>query len=83
MFSFMGDDHPCTMEGVGIIQIKMFDGMIRELKEVRYIPQLKRNLISVGVLETLVLVVSIKDGVLKMTKGSKVVLKALRQNNLY
>jgi len=24
----MGDDHPCTMEGVGIIQIKMFDVMI-------------------------------------------------------
>ena len=32
----MGDDHPCNMEGIGIIQIKMFDGMIRELKEVRY-----------------------------------------------
>ena len=41
----MGDDHPCIMEGVGKIQIKMFDGMIRELKEVRYVPQLKRNLL--------------------------------------
>ena len=51
--------------------------------EVRYVPQLKRNLISVGVVETLGLVVSIKDGVLKMTKGSMVVLKAVRQNNLY
>ena len=61
----------------------MFDRMIRELKEVRYVPQLKRNLISVGVLETLSLVVSIKDGDLKMTKGSMVVLKAVRQNNLY
>ena len=46
---------------VGTIQIKMFDGMIRELKEVRYVPQLKRNLISVGALETLDLVVSIKE----------------------
>jgi len=53
------------------------------LKEVRYVPQLKRNLISVGALETLGLVVSIKDGVLKMTKGSMVVLKAVCQNNLY
>ena len=57
--------------------------MIQELKEVRYVPLLKRNLISVGVLETLGLVVSIKDGVLKMIKGSMVVLKAVRQNNLY
>ena len=79
----MGDDHPCIMEGVGTIPIRMFDGMVRELKEVRYVPQLKRNLISVGALESLGLGVSIKEGVLKMTKGSMVVLKADRRNNLY
>ena len=79
----MGDNHPCIMQGVGTIQIKMFDGMIRELKKVRYVPQLKRNLISIGDLETLGLTVSIKKGVLKMTKGSMVVLKAVRRNNLY
>jgi len=38
----------------------MFDGMIRELKEVRYVPQLKRNLISVGALKILSPEVSIK-----------------------
>ena len=83
MFSRYGRRSSMIMEGVGTIQIKMFDGMIRELKEVRYVPQLKRNLISVGALETLGLVVSIKEGVLKMTKGSMVVLKAVRRNNLY
>ena len=49
----------------------------------RYVPQLKRNIISVGALKTFGLGVSIKDGVLKMTKGSMVVLKGIRQNNLY
>ena len=49
----------------------------------RYVPQLKSNLISVGALETLGLVVSIRDGVLKMTKNSMVVMKSIRQNNLY
>ena len=49
----------------------------------RYVPQLKRNLISVGALESLGLMVSIKEGVLRMTKGSMVVLKADRRNNLY
>jgi len=44
--------------------------MIRELKEVRYVPQLKRNIISVGALKTLRLEASIKDGIHKMTKGS-------------
>ena len=52
----------------------MFDGIVRELKEVRYVPQLKRNLISVSTLETLGLIVSIRDGVLKMTKDSMVVI---------
>jgi len=50
---------------------------------VRYVSQLKRNLISVGDLEALGLVVSIRDGVLKMTKGSMVVMKSVHRNNLY
>jgi len=79
----MGDDRPFNMEGIGTIQIKMFDGIVRELKKVRYVPQLKRNLISVGALETMSLDVSIRDGILKMTKGSMVVLKGVRRNNLY
>ena len=57
--------------------------MVRELKEVTYVPQLKRNLILIGALKTLGLVESIKNGVLKMTKGSMVVMKGIRRNNLY
>jgi len=37
------------------VLIKIFDEIVRELKEVRYVPQLKKNLISVGVLKALVL----------------------------
>jgi len=43
----------------------------------------KRNLISVGTLEALGLVVFIRDSVLKMTKGSMVVMKGVHWNNLY
>jgi len=67
----------------GTVHINMFDGMVRELKDVRYIPQLKRNLISVGALEALGLEVSIRDGVLKMIKGSMVVLKGVQHNKFY
>ena len=65
------------------MQIKMLNGMVRELKEVRYVPQFKKNLISVGALKTLSHEITIRDGVLKMTKGSMVVLKGVRRNNLY
>jgi len=79
----MGDDHPCNIEGMGTVRIKIFDGIVRELKEVRCVPQLKRNLTSVGALEALGLMISIRDGVLKMIKGSMVVMKGVRRNNLY
>jgi len=39
----MSDDHPYNMEGIGTVQIKMFDEMVPELKEVRYVPQVKKK----------------------------------------
>ena len=33
----MGDDRPCNMGGIWTVQIKMFDGIVQELKEVRYV----------------------------------------------
>ena len=41
------------------------------------------NLISVGILEALGHEVSVRDDVLKMTRGSMIVLKGVRRNNLY
>ena len=69
-FTVMGDDHPCNVEGIDTVRIKMFNGIVQELKEVRYVPQLKRNLISVGVLKTLDLVVSIRNGVAPCTRDT-------------
>ena len=40
----MGDDRPCTMEGICTIDNKMFDEMVLELKDVRYVPLLKEIL---------------------------------------
>jgi len=71
------------MEGISTIHIKIFDGLVRKLKDVRYVPQLKKNLISIGILKALGLEISIRDGVLKMIKGSMVILKGVQRNNLY
>jgi len=73
----IGDDCPCDMEGIGTILIKMFDGMVRKLKEVRYVPQLKKNLISVRALEALSLEISGRNGVLKMLRGLMIVMKGI------
>ena len=39
------------IEGRDIVRIKLFDGMIRELKNVMYVLQLRKNLTSVGALK--------------------------------
>jgi len=44
---------------------------------------LKRNRISVGALKALDLEVSIRDGVLKITRDSMMILKGVRRNKIY
>jgi len=71
------DDYPCKMAGICMVLIKMFDEMVGELTKVRYVSQLKRNLTSIGALKVLSLEVSVRDGALKMIRGSMVVLKGV------
>jgi len=56
---------------------------MRELKEVRYVPRMMKNLISVGALEVEGLRETLGEGVLKMSSGSLVILKGTRRNNVY
>ncbi|KAH9727063.1 retrovirus-related pol polyprotein from transposon TNT 1-94-like protein [Citrus sinensis] len=79
----MGNDQPCRTMGIGTIRLKMIDGMIRELKEVRFVPALKKNLISVGALEAKCYKVTIEDGIMKFTHGAMMILQGLRCHNLY
>ena len=61
----------------------MYDGTLEELKEVRYIPCITKNLISVGALEAEGLRGTLGEGVLMISSDSLVVLKSIRHNNLY
>ncbi|KAH9733926.1 retrovirus-related pol polyprotein from transposon TNT 1-94-like protein [Citrus sinensis] len=79
----MGNDQPCRTMGLGTIRLKMFDRMVRELKEVRFVPALKKNLISVGALEAKGYKVTIEDGIMKFTHGAMVILQGVRRHNLY
>ena len=61
----------------------MFDGMVRELKEVRFVPALKKNLISVGALEAKGYKITIEDGTIKFTHRAMVILQGVRHHNLH
>ncbi|KAH9696615.1 hypothetical protein KPL71_023232 [Citrus sinensis] len=79
----MGNDSSCRVVGRGSIRLKMFDGMIRELRDVRHVPDLKRNLISLGMLDKIGCLVELELGILKVLKGSMVVMKWNMSNGLY
>ncbi len=40
----MGNDATCSVIGIGIMKIKMFDGVVRVFEDVRHILDLKKNL---------------------------------------
>ena len=73
----MGNDQLCRIMGIGTIQLKMFDGIVRELKEVIYVLVLKKKLIFVGVLEAKGYKVTIKDGTIKFTYRAIVILRGV------
>ncbi|XP_074297851.1 putative mitochondrial protein AtMg00300 [Silene latifolia] len=79
----MGNDAQCKVVGEGTVKIKTHDGVARTLTSVSHVPDLKRNLISLGILESLGCKYSAEGGVLKVSKGALVLLKANRSGSLY
>ena len=61
----------------------MFDGMERIMQEVRYVLDLKRNLISLGMLDHIGCSFKVENGGLKVVKGFMVVIKNVKMNELY
>ena len=56
--------------------------VVMESTEVRYVPQ-KKNIISIGAVESKGFKVMVENGILKITKGFMVVTKGVRDRNLY
>jgi len=79
----MKNDVACKKDGIGTICIKMFDGVVRDLPKVRYIPQMKKNITFVRAVESKGLKMTLEYGFCKVTKGSMIVIKGARNKNLY
>ncbi|CAL9078946.1 unnamed protein product, partial [Musa textilis] len=56
----------------------MHDGIVRTLTNVRHVPDLKKNLISLGTLEALGCKYTVEGGVMKVSRNAIVVMKACR-----
>ena len=71
----MGSSAHCKITGICNIRIKMFDGVVRMLCNVKHVPKVKKNLISLGTLDSNGYGYKFVGGVIKVTKGAMVVMK--------
>ena len=79
----LGDDEPCKIVGKGKVWIKLNNGNDWMLKDVRNIPTMKRNLISIGQLGDSGCLSTFGETWWKVTKGSMVIEKGDRIGTLY
>uniref|UniRef100_A0A2N9FGL6 CCHC-type domain-containing protein n=1 Tax=Fagus sylvatica TaxID=28930 RepID=A0A2N9FGL6_FAGSY len=80
----MGNDATCTIIGMGTIKIKMSDGVVRTLEEVRHIPDMRKNLISLGTLDSKGYGYKSENGIMKVSKGAMVVMTGQKiSSNVY
>jgi hypothetical protein len=79
----LGDDAPCKIVGMGKVKIKKRNGNQWLLKEVRHVPGLRKNLISIGQLESEGCISIFTDKVWKVTKGSFFIEKGEKVGTMY
>ncbi|GJU39486.1 retrovirus-related pol polyprotein from transposon TNT 1-94 [Tanacetum coccineum] len=81
---FLGDNRACATMGTAKVRVQMKDGSSFVLENVRYIPDLKRNLISLGTLDQEGYTVKLQNIRVKVIKGSLMVLSGnIKGNYVY
>jgi len=65
----VGNNIVCKTVGIGNISMRMFDGHVRTLTNVRHVPYLKKSLLSLGALEAQGCKFSSAEGVSKLPRA--------------
>ena len=69
---YLGNDEPCDIVGKGDVVVSLSNGSTLKLRNVRQVPKLKRNLISVEQLADEGMETTFDSDVCKITKGAMV-----------
>ncbi|GJX69771.1 zinc finger, CCHC-type containing protein [Tanacetum coccineum] len=77
----LGDNRTCTIKGTTKMKIQLHNGSSFILEDVRYVPRLRRSLISLGTLEKEGYTVNIQMGRIKVIKGCRVMMTGIRKKN--
>ena len=65
----LGNNRPCKVQSVGSVRVRLHNDAEKVLTNVRYIPGLKRNLISLGMLDELGYMIKVEAGTIKVSKA--------------
>ncbi|BBG97541.1 disease resistance family protein / LRR family protein [Prunus dulcis] len=79
---YLGNDQPCAIIGKGVVKIKL-NGSVWELKDVRHIPDLRKNLISVGQLASEGYTTIFHGDDWKISKGAMMVARGKKNGTLF
>lgn len=79
----MGNRTYAQVKGVGTIKVKNEEGLTVVLSNVRYIPDMDRNLLSLGTFEKAGYGFESRNGVLSIKAGDKSILTGRRYDTLY
>ena len=71
----MGNDASCKIASVGTFRIKMFDGIVQKLGDVKHVLDFKWNIISFNTLDSKGYKYTSEGGGLKVTNGALIVMK--------
>ena len=71
----MGNNASCKVAGIETVRIKMFNGLVHTLGDVRHVLDLKRNLIFLNTLDAKGYKYTGEGGVVKISEGALVVMK--------
>lgn len=73
----LGNNLDGKVVGIGTISIKMCDGIVKNSKQVKYVSELRRNLISLVMIDQSDCSIKAENGELKVIKNSMVIMKGV------
>ncbi|KAH1090833.1 hypothetical protein J1N35_018090 [Gossypium stocksii] len=79
----MRNDSSSKVIGTGTIKIRMHNGTIRTLSDVRYVLDLQKNLISLSILDSKGCRINIESSAIKVYHEALILLKGKRTDGLY
>mgnify|MGYP000016945791 CR=1 FL=1 len=80
---YLGNNHACSIDGIGIVHFSTNGTNELVLHNVRYVPRIKKSLLSVGQMDMHGYSILFERGSWKMTKGSRLIVKGTKKGTLY